>query len=117
MAPYKILEPLADRLRRGAQRTDLLETDVAHLLGIDPHAMSGWLANPTDALPQEPGRMVEVATLLERLAGVLKPAAARDWLFSANRTLGGERPIDLVANGEADRVLAISEALAEGVFV
>ena len=55
--------------------------------------------------------------MLEHLSGVLKPQAAHDWLFSPNGLLDHHKPVEVLAQGEFRRVLAMIDALAEGVFV
>lgn len=39
------------------------------------------------------------------------------WMFSPNRLLEHRKPADLVRDGEYQRVLALIDAMAEGVFV
>ena len=46
---------------------------------------------------------------------VMNDDAARLWLRSPNPDLGYERPLDLVAAGDAQRVIDLLLALAEGV--
>ena len=46
---------------------------------------------------------------------VMSDDAARLWLRSPNPDLGYERPLDLVAAGDAQRVIDLLLALAEGV--
>jgi len=36
------------------------------------------------------------------------------WLYSKHRLLNGERAIDLINRGEADKILAVIESLDEG---
>jgi hypothetical protein len=43
--------------------------------------------------------------------------AIRSYLYHANPTLHGEKPIDLLIRGEFDRVVADLEAVQEGVYV
>ena len=46
---------------------------------------------------------------------VMSDDAARFWLRSPNPNLGYERPLDLIAAGESQRVIDLLLALAEGV--
>lgn len=62
----------------------------------------------TDQLPELPA-VVELART------VMTDDAARRWLRSPNPDLGHERPLDLVAAGNSQRVVALLPALAEGV--
>lgn len=48
-------------------------------------------------------------------ATVFKPEALDMWMSSPNPMLEGRTPLQACADGEADRVLAVVDALAEGV--
>lgn len=117
MAYETTLEPLPKRLRRAVQQTDLDQADIARLLGTNPRTVARWLNDQTEPRPEARRRLLEVVAVLEHLSGVLKPQAAHDWLFSPNGLLEHHKPIDMLSEGEFRRVLAMIDALAEGVFV
>jgi putative toxin-antitoxin system antitoxin component (TIGR02293 family) len=99
------------------QQTDLDQVDIARLLGTNPRTVARWLNDQSEPRPEARRRLLEVVAVLEHLSGVLKPQAAHDWLFSPNGMLEHHKPIDLLAEGRFRRVLAMIDALAEGVFV
>ena len=68
--------------------------------------MESW--SDTDRLPELPA-VVDLART------VMSDDAARFWLRSPNPDLGYARPLDLVAAGDAQRVIGLLLALAEGV--
>ena len=68
--------------------------------------MESW--SEADQLPELPA-VVDLART------VMSDDAARFWLRSPNPDLGYERPLDLVAAGDTQRVIAMLLALAEGV--
>ena len=68
--------------------------------------MESW--SSTDQLPELPA-VVDVART------VMSDDAARSWLRSPNPGLDYERPLDLVAAGDTQRVIDLLLALAEGV--
>lgn len=117
MASSTILEPLPSRLRRAVEQTDLDQADIARLLGTNPRTVSRWLQDESEPRPEARRRLLEVVAVLEHLSGVLKPRAAHDWLFSPNGMLDHHKPIDLLGEGQFRQVLAMIDALAEGVFV
>lgn len=117
MASRATFESLPGRLRRAAESTDLDQVDVARLLGTNPRTVSRWLQEQTEPRPEARHRLLEVVAVLEHLSGVLKPQAAHDWLFSPNSMLEHHKPVELLAEGEFRRVLALIDALAEGVYV
>jgi putative toxin-antitoxin system antitoxin component (TIGR02293 family) len=108
---------LPERLRRAAAGADLDQADIARLVGTNPRTVSRWLSDATAPRPDARRRLLEILAVLEQLSAVLKPQAAHDWLFSPNPPLSHHKPIELLAEGEFRPVLALIDALAEGVFV
>lgn len=107
-----------ERLREAASRTELDQGDIAYLVGANPRTVARWLADDGSAPRTEVRRKaLEIIAVLEQLSGVLTPQAGHDWLFSPNPTIGHEKPIDLLANGEWRKVLGMITAMGEGVFV
>jgi hypothetical protein len=51
-----------------------------------------------------------------QLGEVYTPEGVEVWLAGHNRSLGGERAIDLIERGEGERVLAVIERLLDGAF-
>lgn len=60
-------------------------------------------------------RHSELPTVTDLTRSVMSDDAARIWLRSPNPDLGYERPLDLVAVGDTQRVIDLLLALAEGV--
>lgn len=108
---------LATRLQAAAQRTDLEQVDIARLVGTNPRTVGRWLAQASEPRPDARRRLLEILAVLEHLSGVLQPRAAHDWLFTPNRQLEHQKPVELLAKGEFRPVLGLIDALAEGVFV
>lgn len=108
---------LASRLRAATARTELDQAAVAQLTGTNPRTVARWLSEESEPRTDARRRLLEVLAVLEQLSGVLEPQAAHDWLFTPNRLLDHEKPIDLLASGEWRRVLGMIDALAEGIFV
>ena len=57
----------------------------------------------------------ELPAVVDLARTVMSDDAARFWLRSRNPDLGYERPLDLVAAGDTERVIDLLLALAEGV--
>jgi putative toxin-antitoxin system antitoxin component (TIGR02293 family) len=104
------------RLRDAMARTSLDATGVARILGRDPKTVGRWLRHDTVPRWDTRERLLALDVVLERLADVVEPRAAGDWLFTPVPALDYERPVDLVRSGEHRRVLALIDALGEGVF-
>lgn len=58
--------------------------------------------------------MSPLTLVIERLADTYKPEGIDVWLDSPNRNLDGRRPLDLINEGEWQRVLDEADRLAGG---
>jgi Protein of unknown function (DUF2384) len=104
------------RLGEVMARTSIDATGVARILDKDPKTVLRWLRD--DTVPRWDAReqLLALNVILERLAEVIQPEAAEDWLFTPVPALDHERPVDLVRSGNYRRVLALIDAVGEGVF-
>lgn len=48
---------------------------------------------------------------------IYEPEGVEMWMNARNRLLDGERPIDLIATGEGERVIELLNRLADGNFI
>jgi DNA-binding transcriptional regulator YiaG len=108
-AVSKIIEDLRDR-------GGLKGTDVANIASVSPATVSRWTAGK--ALPHPKTQLVisDLRYVVDRLSEFYTPDETRLWLYSKHRLLNGERAIDLINQGEADKILAVIESLDEGSF-
>lgn len=108
-AVSKIIEDLRDR-------GGLKGTDVANIAAVSPATVSRWTAGK--ALPHPKTQLVisDLRYVVDRLSEYYSPEETRIWLYSKHRLLDGERAIDLIHLGNADKVLGIIESLDEGTF-
>lgn len=105
------------RLESVIEGSELGYRDVARIVDASPRSVARWAT--TDTEPRRPSRerLLEFFAVMERLGAVVRPTAAHDWLYTPNPTVDNEKPADLLRRGEYRRVLAIIDALGEGVFV
>lgn len=108
---------IATRLQQAAERAELDRADVARVLDTNARTVSRWLQGQAVPRPDARERLLELIAVLEHLSGVVQPRAAHDWLFTPNAMLDHHKPVDLLREGEYRRVLALIDALGEGVFV
>ena len=107
---------LAEKLEQASSAIELDQADIARVLEANPRTVARWLQGETQPRPDSRERLLELIAVLERLSGVLKPAAAHDWLFTPNPTLDHHKPVDLLREREYRRVLGAIDALGEGVY-
>jgi putative toxin-antitoxin system antitoxin component (TIGR02293 family) len=107
----------ADRLARIKTNVGLSREDVARVVGASSRTVARWAsgANMPRGVTRE--RLLELATISQQLAKVMRPDAAAAWLFEPNPLLKNNRPVDLVAQGRFQEVLDLIDAVGEGVFV
>jgi transcriptional regulator with XRE-family HTH domain len=91
-------------------------TDVANIASVSPATVSRWTAGK--ALPHPKTQLVisDLRYVVDRLAEFYTPDETRLWLYSKHRLLNGERAIDLINQGEADKVLTVIESLDEASY-
>ncbi len=90
-------------------------TDIARVLGTSPRSVTRWQSTRSVPRRDSEERLLELKAVVDLLRGVLREQPARLWLRSPNPDLGYEKPLDLVARGEYQRVIDSIMALAEGV--
>lgn len=103
---------LLDRLLEG----EVVDgADIARVLGTSPRSVTRWQSARSVPRRAMEERLLELKTVVDLLRGVLREQPARLWLRSPNPDLGYEKPLDVVARGEYQRVIDSIMALAEGV--
>lgn len=111
------MSTVAARLESIIERGQLDYVDVARILDTNPRTVARWVHEGTEPRWEVRERLLEFFAVMERLQRVVRPKAAHDWLYTPNATLDNEKPVDLLRRGDFRRVLAIIDALGEGVFV
>ncbi len=103
---------LVDRLLDG----DVVDAaDVARVLGTRPRSVTRWQSAQSVPRRESEERLLELKAVVDLLRGVLREEQARLWLRSPNPDLGYEKPLDVVAKGQYQRVIDSIMALAEGI--
>jgi transcriptional regulator with XRE-family HTH domain len=108
-AVAKIIEDLRDR-------GGLKGTDVANIAAVSPATVSRWTAGTASPHPKTQLLIADLRYIVDRLSEFYTPEETRLWLYSKHRLLDDERAIDLINQGNADKVLAVIESLDEGTF-
>ena len=95
---------------------DVIDTaDLARVCGTSPRSVSRWRSQETTPRRESEERLLELRAVVDLVRSVMSDDAARFWLRSPNRDLGYGKPLDLIAEGEYQRVVDLLLALAEGV--
>lgn len=95
----------------------LKQTEVAILLGTRPEQVSRW--NKGQAYPHSSTEkaLLELEFIVDQLSDFYGPNEARQWLFSPQKLLSGEKPSDLIQGGRIDEVRRLVNQLRDGVYL
>jgi putative toxin-antitoxin system antitoxin component (TIGR02293 family) len=106
------LTSLLDHLFEG----DVLDTaDVARVSDTNPRSVARWKSQAAAPRRDAEERLLELRAVVDLARRVMRDDAARFWMRSPNPDLGYEKPLDLVAEGQYQRVIDLLLSLAEGV--
>jgi transcriptional regulator with XRE-family HTH domain len=108
---------LATKLHEINDTLALSQEDIATIVGSTARSVSRWVSD--EAVPQRLSRqrLIELAYVADAVAQVMQRSDANLWLMSPNRLLGHDSPADRIHDGDYRSVLALLEALADGVVV
>jgi hypothetical protein len=110
-------EALAAKVAAAIKGLGLTNQEVGNIVDASPRSVARWAAG--EVMPQRLNRerLLELAYVAEAVAEVLPADHANVWMASPNRLLGHCKPADLIHNGKFQEVLALIDAMAEGVPV
>src|ERR1700738_3867556 len=95
-AVAKILDDLRDR---GGVKGN----DGANMTSVSPATVSRWTSGKAFPQPKTQLLISDLRYVVDRLAEFYSPDETRLWLYSKHRLLNGERAIDLINQGGADK--------------
>jgi transcriptional regulator with XRE-family HTH domain len=108
-AVSKIIDDLRDR-------GGLKGTDVANIAAVSPATVSRWTAGKALPHPKTQLLISDLRYVVDRLSEFYSPEETRIWLYSKHRLLDGQRPIEMINQGQTDKVLSVIESLDEGTY-
>lgn len=99
------------------EQIGLSDAEVDKLLGFSMESLQQGL-NAGSRYPTrvETNLIMELSIIIACLAQVLKPDAARSWLFAPNKSMVAKSPADLIAANDLEPVHSAIEAMEDGVF-
>ena len=108
-AVAKIVDDL--RTRGGIKGTDL-----ANITEVSQATVSRWAAGKASPHPKTQLVISDLKYVVDRLVEFYTPEETRIWLYAKHPLMEGARAIDLIHDGQADRVLTAIESLADGTY-
>jgi hypothetical protein len=109
--PAKRFEPLrravtADEIVRALADIGLTDRDIARATGASGAGLPGY-----------DERLRDLGGICLLLSDTLTARGVRQWLNARNRLLENRRPVELIAEGETDRVRLAAASFVEGAVV
>lgn len=115
---------MAEILERAVEASEIVDAlksfgvtqvDVASVTHVSDRAVRGWRNG--DIRPDRYDRLAQLRDLVLLLSDSLTPRGVGQWMHAKNRILGGERPVELLAEDRHDEVRAAAEAFIDGSYV
>lgn len=96
-----------DTIERAHERLGLTYRELAQVLGADESSLHRWRRGESQPSPVFARQIRVLGRCLDQLSRAFDSwETARSWLTSCPERLDGERPVDLLRDGQADRVIA-----------
>lgn len=94
----------------------LTTAEVAQIAGVDERQVYNWAAGSSRPKGINRDRLLEIHYIVKALREVYTQEGAEIWIHARNRSLGGQRPIDLLVSGGFQPVLLAVERLRTGAM-
>jgi uncharacterized protein (DUF2384 family) len=105
-----------DEFARVKSLGHLSNDDLAYAVRASVNTVRSWFRRDTEPNTAAKKRIVELTTIVERLAGVMSPDYIPVWLQRRVPALDDRKPIDVIHAGEYETILRlISELDEQGV--
>lgn len=106
----------ANDIVRALTRVGFTQKQIANATGATDRSVRNW-ATTGSIRPTYDDRIRELSEISLLLSETMSARGVTQWLSARNRLLRGEKPVDLIARGEADRVREAAESLVAGDYV
>jgi uncharacterized protein (DUF2384 family) len=103
---------MVDELRDSGLSTG----DVARVVGVAERQVRNWTSGGNTPSGRNRDRLLELHYVARQLRDIYTREGAEIWLHGRKRSLDGQRPIDLLAEGAYDEVLDAVERLHAGAM-
>jgi transcriptional regulator with XRE-family HTH domain len=91
------------------------QQEIADVVHVSDRAVRAWRTGSIQGPRYD--RLAELRDLVSLLSDSLTPRGVGQWLHARNRSLGGERPLDVLREGDFERVEKAARSFVEGGYV
>jgi transcriptional regulator with XRE-family HTH domain len=109
-------EALYARIVQEARDGGLSASDVARVVGVADRQVRNWSSGASAPRGGTRDKLLELHYVTRQLRDVYTREGAEIWLHGRKKSLGAQRPIDLLAEGRFDEVLDAIERLSAGAM-
>ena len=116
-SPTSTTSPIGRRIDSILEKGGMNSRDIANIFSIRPETVSRW--NQGKAFPQrdtEQG-ILDLEFIVDMLSEIYEPDEARLWLMSRQRTMGNQRPAELIGDGRIEEVITAVHQLRDGAYL
>ena len=103
------------RVVRKVADAGLSQEEIANAVGASLRTVQGWAAGSSTPKGLKAQRLLDLKYLVEELGDAYTEEGIQIWLHARNRNLEGRRPIELLAEGQADAVMAEVDRITGGM--
>ena len=108
---------IARKLSTIREKSTLSSIDIADVTGAQPETVSKWNQSKAAPRPDAQRRLLDLEYIVDLLSDLYdQPDEIRIWLFSRQKLLGGQIPLDLIRDGRTEDVIAVIDQLRDSVF-
>jgi uncharacterized protein (DUF2384 family) len=108
---------IARKLSAIRDKSTLSSSDIATVTGAQPETVSKWNQSKAAPRPDAQRRLLDLEYIVDLLSDLYQqPDEIRLWLFSRQKLLGGQVPLDLIRDGKTEDVIAVIDQLRDSVF-
>jgi hypothetical protein len=109
---------IARKLSVIRDKSTLNSADIAAITGAQPETVSKWNQSKAVPRPDAQRRLLDLDYIVDQLSDLYDhPDEIKLWLFSRQKLLGGQIPIELIQSGRTEEVIAVIDQLRDSVFV
>lgn len=96
-------------------RSGITQAELAKVVGAGPRTVQNWASGHNTPRGKTAERLLDILTIVELLSDSYTDEGIDIWLHSRNRNLDMRRPIDMLTEGQVDRVLEEAKWVAGGM--
>jgi hypothetical protein len=96
------------------RRSGLTSAEIGSITGVRERQVQNWAAGTSKPAGTTRDRLVDIYYIVRQLQQVYRPDGIEIWLHARNPELAGQRPIDLLVEGDFQPVVDAVDRLQVG---